>query len=90
MSLFLLRFWPVLLPLLVYLWWLQVVRRKAIKAGLPPLAFRDGPWFWVVVASLVVGVTLLMVMGLSNKRLTGNYIPPYVNNGKIIEGHVEP
>ena len=90
MRLFILRFWPVLLPLLAYIWWMRVARRNAIKAGVTPPRFRDGPWFWAVVASLSIGVVIFLIMGLSNAPSAGNYIPPHMENGKVIEGHIEP
>lgn len=56
MALFLFRFFPALLPLLVYLAWLFVVRRRAKKAGAPLPRFRDGNIYWLVMASLGMAV----------------------------------
>jgi uncharacterized membrane protein len=90
MALFLLRFWPVLVPLLVYLAWMQIVRRKAQKAGQPLPHFRDGPWFWMIVASLCIAVFMFVFLGLSHEAVRGEYEPPHMENGKIISGKVKP
>ncbi|MDX2074266.1 MAG: DUF6111 family protein [Alphaproteobacteria bacterium] len=89
MALFLLRFWPVLIPLLVYAVWMVAVRTKARKAGAPVPHFREGPWFWALVASLGVGVVLLLSFGLSHESVKGEYIPPHMENGRIVPGEVK-
>lgn len=88
MALFLFRFWPVLIPLIVYLLWHHHMRKKARKAGEPEPRFRDGPWFWAVLASLLIGMVCFLVLGLSAERRTGNYIPPHMENGVLVPGRV--
>lgn len=90
MSLFLFRFWPVLIPLMIYWVWHGAKRRKARKVGAPLPHFRDGPWYWVVLASLMIGVILFVVLGLSHAANDGQYVPPKLEDGKVIPGHVEP
>lgn len=90
MALFLFRFWPVLIPLIVYAVWMIRVRGKARKAGEPVPQFREGPWFWAVVASLSVGIVIFFILGLSHEPAKGTYVPPRTENGKIIPGHLEP
>jgi|CXWL01.1.fsa_nt_gi hypothetical protein len=65
MALFLLRFYPVLLPLLLYWVWLFIVRRRARKKGEPLPRFRDGPLFWLIISSLAVAILCFMALSLS-------------------------
>ena len=90
MALFLLRFWPVLIPLIIYLIWMLRVRRKARKAGEPIPHFREGPWFWAVVASMALGILIFLFFGLSHESVKGEYTPPHMENGKIVPGQVAP
>ena len=89
MGLFLLRFWPVLLPLIVYMIWLHVVGRKATIDGKPVLRFRDGPWYWVVLSSLLIGIGCLMLLGSSVQDVKGHYTPPHLEHGQMIPGAVD-
>lgn len=89
MALFLFRFWPVLIPLLVYLVWMRKVQDRARVAGQPIPRFRDGPWFKAVVASLITGIAIFLFFGLTQKSVKGDYIPPRLEGGKIVEGHVQ-
>ena len=84
MGLFFLRFWPVLIPLVVYLVWLEHVGRKAKKAGKIPPHFCDGPWYWLVLASLVIGIGCLLVLGNSMDGNKGPYIPPHMKDGQMV------
>lgn len=88
MGIFLLRFWPVLLPFLVYIFWMMRVRRHARKAGEAVPDFREGPWFWAVVATLLVALLLFLILGLSHSANQGEYTPPHMENGHIIPGGV--
>lgn len=93
MGLFIFRFWPVVIPLLIYWMWLVVVRRRAAKAGQQPPGFRDGPWYWAVLASLLTAVGCFLYLGFTVSRtdsLKGQYVPPHVENNRLVPGHVEP
>jgi len=85
----LIRFWPVLLPLILYGLWQFSRRRKAHKAGEEKPRWRDGPWFWAVLATLGLAIGCLMFWGFQNEEIKGTYIPPQLINGKIVPGHVE-
>lgn len=89
MGLFLLRFWPVLIPLLIYIVWMFSVRRRAKKMGEKPPHFRDGPLFWVVVSSLLIAVVMFVWIGLSHPQNRGDYVPPHMENGRIVPGAIE-
>ncbi len=76
MALFLFRFYPVLLPLIIYYIWLLVARRRAKKVGEPLPRFRDGPVYWLVISSLLMAVLCFVVIAFSLDGKKGNYIPP--------------
>lgn len=63
MTFLLLRFWPALLPMLVYWLWLKRIGRKATIEGKPTLQFRDGPWYWAVIASLLTAMGCFIFLG---------------------------
>lgn len=86
----LIRFWPVLIPVLLCLLWILHKRRKAVRAGEVMPRFSEGPWYWVAIASIVIAVVCFMVLGLSNTPVTGTYEPAHVEGGKIIPGSVAP
>lgn len=84
MALFLFRFYPVLLPLLVYLLWRYIIRSRARKQGEPIPKFWDAKIFWVLMASLIMGILCFVVLGISvieTSGTRGNYQPP--NIGKV-------
>ncbi len=90
MSLFLFRFWPVLIPLVIYWVWLRIVGRRATIEGRPVLRFRDGPWYWAVLCSLLIGVGIFLMLGTSIEPQRGTYIPPHLEDGRIVPPQVEP
>lgn len=86
------RFWPVLLPILVYLAWLSYARRKAGHAETPKPGFFDGPWHWAVGAALLMAVGSMVLLGLAVEEQTteGRYVPARVVDGEIVPGHRAP
>ncbi|MGE0753591.1 MAG: hypothetical protein AB7L92_00345 [Alphaproteobacteria bacterium] len=90
MGLFIFRFWPVLIPLLIYWLWYLNNRRKARKLGKDVPRFRDGPWYWAVLASLGTGLCIFVVLGLGMRESKGTYEPPHLENGKMIDGKIRP
>lgn len=90
MGLFLMRFWPVLIPLLLYTLWFYTVGRKITIDGKPAARFRDGPWYWLVLMSLGIGVGCLLMLGNTVTNSKGAYTPPHLKDGKMVEGSVKP
>jgi hypothetical protein len=88
MGLFLFRFWPVLIPLLVYVLWLEIVGRKAVKAGQPRLLFREGPWYWLVLATLGTALLCFLWLGATIENKKGTYVPPHMENGVMVPGEI--
>lgn len=85
------RFWPVLLPLVIYLAWLALARRKAGKAGEQKPGFFDGPWWLPTVASILLAIAAFIWLGLSTEPQKGEYIPSHQGaNGEVIPGRIVP
>ncbi len=76
MALFILRFWPALIPLIVYLVWHYYACRKAGKEGTPLPRFRDGPWYTAVITSLLIAAACLVYAGLTAEGEKEPYTPP--------------
>ncbi len=76
-------------PFAVYALWLFIDRRiaKTPRAG-AKLAWRDAPWTWLTMAGLVLMIASLVVLGQSSGEQPGEYVPPHVVDGKVIEGEV--
>lgn len=91
LRLFLFRFWPVLIPLIGYWLWWRMVGCKATIDGQPVRNFRDGPWYWAVLASLLVAVGCFALLGEeATQGTTGTYIPPHMENGTVVPGQIAP
>lgn len=84
------RFWPVLLPLVLYLAWLAFARRKAGKEGTEKPGFFDGPWLWPTVATMVLAIASMLYLGLSMEAVDGTYIPAHQVDGKVVPGRFVP
>jgi len=80
------RFWPVLLPLALYLLWYGYKRWRFRKTG-EQVYLRDGPWMLIVVAMLVIAITGFIGIRLASEA-TGPvaYQPPVFEEGQIKEG----
>lgn len=83
------RLWPAFLPLIVYMIWHRLKVRQAKKAGLPPPHFRDGPIYWVVISCLGIAALIFVLLGAEMEEQKGVYVPPYLQDGKLVPGHIE-
>ena len=92
MALFLFRFYPVLLPLILYLLWLYFVRRRARKKGEPLPRFRDGSIFWLLISSLLIAVLcfLFLAFSVGDVGNKGSYQPPHMEGEKLVPAQVKP
>ena len=79
---------PLLLPTLFYLAWLKAVRWSA-AGGV--LAGRRMPWLWLAASGVALAALVLFVVTVHFGTATqGTYVPPHVENGRIVPGHIEP
>lgn len=89
LRLLFIRFWPVFVPLVLYTLWLGWRRRRAKQLGHPVPAFRDGPWLWMVVSMLGIGILCFLWLGLSSEHTGSEYVPAHMEDGRLLEGEVE-
>lgn len=87
-KLILTRFWPVLIPLIVYLAWLFYVRRKRREAAEKP-SFGDGPFMLTVWSTAGLLVLSLFSYFLLVENSPGEYTPSRFEKGQFIRGTVE-
>lgn len=82
----LMEMWPALVPILLYAAWMALRRGRASRRGAEKPAWRDGPWFWAVMASIAVAIVCLVLWGLSADPVRGRYVPPHMENGTLVPG----
>ena len=78
---------PVALPLLLYVIYVSMTRRRAQAAGADaPPRWEEGPWAWFALAGIGLAVAVLVVVRLS----TG--VPPgtKLEAPRTIDGEVAP
>lgn len=87
MSRFLVEFWPALIPITLYLIWLQLLRKEKTRQKL-----TSGPLFWTIVASAVISAACFFYWSQHQSSLhRGRYEPPqYAPGGKVTSGRVTP
>lgn len=73
----LLRFWPALLPFVVYWIWMRKKNKEAVLSGEKPKGFFEGPW-WIPL-SWTFGFVILgfLWLGLSQEADAPYHYRPY-------------
>jgi drug/metabolite transporter (DMT)-like permease len=73
------------IPFALYALYLQLAKRR------PGMNVPETPWFWLIVAGLLLVIASFVYVGLTEGETTaGVYVAPHVVNGKVVPGHVEP
>jgi hypothetical protein len=73
---------PLFLPTALYVGW-----RYALGRGINPPA----SWLWLALAGLVLASLTFIAASIDfDQPRDGIYVPPHVEGGKVIPGHVEP
>ncbi len=86
----LLKFWPVLIPVIIYFLWLTYARHQAKKKGLPITRFTEGPWVWMIVSSLAIAMICFVFWRVQIEPEQGAYSPPQLDrDGRVIPGRIE-
>lgn len=81
---------PLVLPSVLYVIWWQVSGRRTAAAGGTPSLLREGPWFWLVLAGLALTAAVLIAVALTHGAGPGGtYIPPRLEDGRVVPGRVE-
>jgi hypothetical protein len=79
---------PLVLPTLVYLLWLRALRWSGADGV---VVWQKLPWVWLVVTGVALTALVLFVVTVGfGTAVPGVYVPPYVENGRIVPGHIEP
>lgn len=79
---------PLLLPTVIYLVWLRAMRWSETGGAVP---WHRLPWVWLAAIGVALTALVLFVVtvGFGTEK-PGSYVPPRVENGKIVPGHIEP
>ena len=85
----LLRFWPVLIPLLLYGIWR--LRRKRTEEENPLSDSEAQLWAWTLVVSLVIAILSIgVVMFTTESNRDSEYQPALYKDGKLVPGEMVP
>jgi bacteriorhodopsin len=80
---------PLILPTVLYLIWALAVRDSGSGRKLATI-LREGPWFWLIVAGMLLAGASLVFTALSRGGdPSGRYVAPRLENGRVIPGHIE-
>ncbi len=80
---------PLLLPMAIYLLWAWFARKRQ-AAGAPAYRLQDGPWFWLILAGIVLATGGLVFTALTGgEEPGGSYSAPRWEDGRIVPGHVK-
>jgi hypothetical protein len=79
---------PLLLPTVVYLLWLRAARWSAVGHA---VAWHKLPWVWLALSGVVLTAVVLFVVTVGfGTAISGIYVPPQIENGRIVPGHIKP
>ena len=83
---------PIVLPSVVYFAWLIYENRRIAQGGEGKTRrWEEGPWAWLVGGGVVLAVLgAIGVAAFSGRGKEGTYVPPRLEDGRIIPGHLEP
>jgi hypothetical protein len=84
---FLTLFLPLVLPTVLYLVWLRAMRWQAGGA----ISWRGLPWLWLGLSGVGLTALVLFVVTVHFGTAAGGvYVPPHLENGRIVPGHIQP
>jgi hypothetical protein len=79
---------PLLLPTVLYLVWLRAVRWSEADGA---VSWHKLPWVWLAVIGVSLTALVLFVVTVGfGTAVHGTYVPPHVENGRIVPGYIEP
>ena len=84
MSVFIIRFLPVIVFIILILIWYLLIRKRSDNS-------KKAPWFvFIIIAIIMFGFTLVLFRFVQFGELPGGkYIPPKATEDGIEPGHVE-
>ena len=79
---------PLLLPTVLYLIWLRTLRWS--EAGGTEW-WRGMPWVWLALTGVALTALVLFVVTVHfGTAEPGTYVPPHLEGGRIVPGHIVP
>lgn len=73
---------PLLAPTAIYFLWLYTLGRAAE---------RNTPWTWLIIGGLVAAAIALVGIGVdTGGDQAGHYVPPHVEDGRVVPGQIAP
>lgn len=88
MRVFLTIVLPLLLPTAIYLLWVAVVSGPHEGTA---ISWAAMPWVWLAGAgALLLAVVLVVVTVHFGSPQEGVYVPPRLEDGQIVPGHIQP
>ena len=88
MRVFLTIVLPLLLPTAIYLLWVAVVDGPQ-EGG--TVSWTAMPWIWLDGAGAVLLAVVLFVVTVHfGAPQQGVYVPPHLEDGQIVPGHIQP
>ena len=74
-----------LLPFALYAAYLRVSKGEEVGPA------RSHPWTMLFISGLVLVAASFLILGLvEGAGQRGTYVPPHVEDGRVVPGHVEP
>jgi hypothetical protein len=81
---------PLLLPTLLYLVWAVLIHKNGGNDEEELRWLRRGPWLWLILGGVVLmAIALSVTAWISGVDLTGTYLPPRIENGRVVPGRFE-
>lgn len=84
---------PLALPFIAYGVWLAIERRRVEKLGKGETpGWSEAPVVWLGAAGLALAAiaTAGFLLSQGGDKASGVYVPPHLENGRIVPGHIEP
>ena len=79
---------PLLVPTAIYLLWMGIV--GTMQEG-STISWAALPWIWLAGAGVALLVIVLLVVTVHfGAPQEGVYVPPRLEDGQIVPGHIEP
>ncbi|MEQ8707849.1 MAG: hypothetical protein RIC36_02585 [Rhodospirillales bacterium] len=79
---------PLIGPVVLYLVWCMVMARRQQATGKPPPQItRGGLFFSLLAGGLLMVAVLAVIAWTGNYGGDGEYVPPRMENGRIVPGH---
>lgn len=90
LRIMIMRCWPALIPVGLYLLWFWHRRRSAKKNGHPAPHITDGPWLMAAFASVIFFAFSLFAVPLIEGGNAGtHYQPKQLIDGQLVPGKID-